>query len=244
VKDYIVVIPARFKSTRLPGKPLVDIIGKPMIQRVYEQCLKAVPSDRVYVATDDSRIQEVAESFGAKVVMTSEHCLTGTDRVAEVAEQIDAEYYINVQGDEPVLNPKDITTILSNLKRYRGEIINGFCPLDSEDDYNCESIPKVVFRPDGRLMYMSRSAIPGNKTKNFIFGYRQVCVYAFPAEALKKFNQANIKTPLEKAEDIEILRFMEIGYEVRMLELSQNSIAVDNPEDVDKVVKRLQNEAK
>ena len=242
MKDYIVVIPARFKSSRLPGKPLVDILGKPMILRVYEQCLKAVPSNRIYIATDDSRIQEVAEAFGANVVMTSEYCMTGTDRVAEVAQQIDAEYYINVQGDEPVFNPKDITTILSSLDKYRGEIINGFCPLDREEDFRSESIPKVVFRPDGRLMYMSRSAIPGNKAKKFVFGYRQVCVYAFPAEALKKFNQVKAKTPLENEEDIEILRFTEMGYEVRMLELSQNSIAVDNPEDVDKVVKKLQND--
>ena len=244
MKDYIVVIPARYESTRLPGKPLVDILGKPMIQRVFEQCLKAVPKNRIYIATDDARIQEVAEAFGANVVMTSEHCMTGTDRVAEVAHLIDAEYYINVQGDEPVFNSEDITTVISSLETYRGEIINGYCPLDSEEDYRSESIPKVVFRPDGRLMYMSRSAIPGNKAKNFVFGYRQVCVYAFPAEALKKFNQATTKTPLENEEDIEILRFVEMGYEVRMLELSQNSIAVDNPEDVDKVVKRLQNGAK
>ena len=115
IPNYIVVIPARYDSTRLPGKPLVDIAGKPMIQRVYEQCIRAVESNRVYVATDDDRIRSVCESFGAKVVMTSSQCLTGTDRVAEVSRKIDARYYINVQGDEPIFNPADIKLLVDQL---------------------------------------------------------------------------------------------------------------------------------
>jgi 3-deoxy-manno-octulosonate cytidylyltransferase (CMP-KDO synthetase) len=102
-KKYIIVIPARYKSTRFPGKPLIDLNGKSMVQRTYEQCLKAVPKDLVFVATEDSRIQKHCEDFEMNVILTSDDCLTGTDRVAEVADTIEADYYINVQGDEPLL---------------------------------------------------------------------------------------------------------------------------------------------
>ena len=118
IPNYIVVIPARYDSTRLPGKPLVDIAGKTMIQRVYEQCIKAVKANLVYVATDDDRIRSACESFGAQVVMTSSKCLTGTDRVAEVSRKIDARYYINVQGDEPLFNPADIKLLVDQLNFY------------------------------------------------------------------------------------------------------------------------------
>ena len=168
----IVVIPARMKSTRLPGKPLVDILGKSLVQRTYEQCMKAIPEDRVYVATDNKEIEKHCHDKGMRVVMTSEDCLTGTDRVAEVSEQIEADYYINVQGDEPLINPQDILDVEGAIEKFPGEVINGFAPIEDED-YRSLSIPKVVCRPDGRLLYMSRSPIPGNKKNSFVKAWKR-----------------------------------------------------------------------
>ena len=240
--NSLVVIPARMSSSRLPGKPLIDLKGKSLIQRTYEQCIKAIPADKVLVATDHIRIYEHCLEKGMNVAMTSDNCLTGTDRVAEVAKSYEADVYINVQGDEPLFNPTDILKVLSAVKQYPGELINGYAGFFEESLYRSTSIPKVVFRPDGRLLYMSRAAIPANKQGTFKTSYRQVCVYAFPRKALIDFNSPINKTPLEAYEDIEILRFLELGYEVRMIELSSDSVAVDTAEDVVKVLKILNDE--
>lgn len=241
---YIVVIPARYKSTRFPGKPLINLCGKSMLQRTYEQCLKVVPKELILVATEDQRIVDHCNTNGMNVILTSDDCLTGTDRVAEIATLVDADYYINVQGDEPLFNPDDIIKIIEGIELYSGEVINGYCAINSEHQYRSLSIPKVVFRPDGRLLYMSRNAIPGNKQGEFVKAWRQVCIYAFPKLALKAFSNLNGKTILEEQEDIEILRFLELGFEVRMLGLSDVSIAVDNPEDVELVEKTILRYAK
>lgn len=233
--NYCVVIPARYQSSRLPGKPLINLCGIPMIVRTYLQCVKACPSERVYVATDDDRIREVCESNGIKVIMTSSNCLTGTDRLAECAHYIDADIFINVQGDEPIFNPEDLKLLISNIEKYPGEILNGYCEIKDEDLFRSSSIPKVVFRPDGRLLYMSRGSIPSNKNLGFERAWRQVCSYAFPREALKVFSTNSTKTTLESIEDIEILRFLELGWEVRMIELSNISMAIDIPEDIERV---------
>jgi 3-deoxy-manno-octulosonate cytidylyltransferase (CMP-KDO synthetase) len=228
------------KSTRLPGKPLVDIMGKSLIQRTYEQCLKAIDRSQVYVATDHYKIKEHCIQHGMQVVMTSEACLTGTDRVAEVAKKIPADYYINVQGDEPVINPIDIKRVVAAIQQYHGSIVNGYAPIDDKIMWESRSVPKVVFREDGRLLYISRAPIPGNKSSDFSKAWRQVCVYAYPKSALEAYVSRTQKTELEAEEDLEILRFLEMGYDVQMVELSTDSIAVDHPEDIDKVVQRLQ----
>lgn len=229
---YVVVIPARYESSRLPGKPLVELAGVPMIVRTYRQCIQAVPAELVFVATDDERIRAVCEAEGISVVMTSNSCLTGTDRLAQVAETIDADVYINVQGDEPVFNPGDLRGLVTAALANPGDVINGFCPIHSEESFRSSSTPKVVLRPDGRLLYMSRAPIPTNKKFGFESAWRQVCAYAFPKLALKAFAAVGAKTPLEAIEDIEILRFLELGWEVRMIPMSDESVAVDNPEDV------------
>ncbi len=235
----ILVIPARYQSTRFPGKPLTDILGKSMIQRVYEQCALAFPPEDIYVATEDERIVTHCQALGIQVLITSDACLTGTDRVAAVAEQIEADYYLNVQGDEPVFNPLDIRLLVDALHHYPGEILNGYCAIEHASQYQSVFVPKVVFRADGRLLYMSRSPIPGNKQSGFHFSFRQVCAYAFPKKALDAFRAQKGKTPLESEEDIEILRFLEMGYEVRMLEMSKDSIPVDHPEDLENVLRKL-----
>jgi 3-deoxy-manno-octulosonate cytidylyltransferase (CMP-KDO synthetase) len=233
--NYCVIIPARYQSTRLPSKPLIDLCGIPMVVRTYQQCIKACPAEKVYVATDDERIRATCELNGIQVIMTSSDCLTGTDRIAECTKYIDADIFINVQGDEPLFNPKDLEILICNVEKHPGEVLNGYCEITDESLFRSASIPKVVFRPDGRLLYMSRSPIPSNKEHGFEKAWRQVCAYAFPRKALIDFTSVSEKTKLESIEDIEILRFLELGWEVRMLELSSDSIAVDTPEDIQRV---------
>lgn len=239
-KPYVIVIPARMQSTRLPGKPLIHIMGKSMLQRTYERCMAAFPPENIFVATDDVRIEKHCMEGGMQVVITSPDCLTGTDRIAEFAQKIPAANYINVQGDEPIINPKDIRTIQKAMEKYPGLIVNGYAPLENEEEYRSFSIPKVVCRPDGRLLYMSRAAIPSNKRNQFVLGWKQICIYGFPAASLNLFTVAKgTKTPLENEEDIEILRFLELGLEVQMIPLIGDSIAVDTPEDVRRVEEKL-----
>lgn len=239
--SYLVVIPARYESSRFPGKPLIDLKGKSMLQRTYEQCLHVFPKEKIWVATEDQRIVDHCSQHEINVMLTGSQCLTGTDRIAEVAREIEVDYYINVQGDEPLFNPLDLRKLLESIETNNGQIINGYCPIVSEEDFRSLSIPKVVFRANGQLLYMSRSPIPGNKGAIFNFGYRQVCAYAFPKEALEKFSSLKNKTRFENEEDIEILRFLEMGYNVQMIEMSSDSIAIDNPEDVEKVLQKIDN---
>ena len=240
---YLVVIPARFESSRLPGKALIDICGIPMIVRTYRQCIKAAPPEFVIVATDDERIKNICEDEGIRVVMTSVGCLTGTDRVAEVARHIQANTYINVQGDEPLFNPADLSVLIKVAMENPSDVVNGYCPITEEAAFRSPSVPKVVVRPDGRLLYMSRGAIPTNKKLGFAQAWRQVCAYAFPKAALEDFSACTEKTALEEIEDIEILRFLELGWDVKMVQMSEASVAVDHPEDVETVERLLRAQA-
>jgi len=239
----VVVIPARYKSSRFPGKPLVNLLGKPMILWVSELSAQAVGKENVYIATDDERICEVVTAAGFNVIMTSEHCFTGTDRLAEAATKISADIYINVQGDEPLVNPKDIINIIKTKKLHLHEIINGYCPIFSNEDHNNANIPKVIFTEENSLVYMSRQAIPGFKDKAHAPRqyYKQVCIYAFTADELKSYADYGRKSTLEASEDIEILRFLEWGKKIRMVETNPGSLAVDAQEDVAKVEQGLRN---
>lgn len=237
----VLIIPARYQSTRFPGKPLTIIEGKTMLQRVYEQCCKAFPKENIYIATEDQRIVDYCAAMQIQSVLTSDNCLTGTDRVAEAAETIDADVYINVQGDEPVFNPEDITVLLDKIKEAPGNVYGGYCAIDTEEMYLSRSTPKMVMGINGQLLYMSRSGIPGNKAGSFNFAYRQVCAYAFPKQSLAIYKGHGAKTALEQEEDLELLRFLELGYPVQLVKMSDVSIPVDHPEDVDKVIERLQN---
>ena len=231
---YIVVIPARYKSKRLPGKPLVDIGGLPMIVRTYNQCTKVINKNNIIIATDSLKIQKVCDQYNIKSIMTSNKCLTGTDRVAEVAKKIKCKLYINVQGDEPFFNPNDLKMLIKEAQKNPKEIINGYAEIKDKKLFFSSSIPKVVFDKKGYLLYMSRAAIPSNKKLEFKKSWRQICAYSFPREALLKFSNAKNKTPIESVEDIEILRFLEEGYKVKMIKMSNKSLAVDNKEDLEK----------
>lgn len=240
--NYLVVIPARYHSSRLPGKPLIEIMGVPMIIRTYRQCLKVVPAELIVVATDDSRIEAACKAENINVIFTSSECLTGTDRVAEVAQLIEVDTYINVQGDEPIFNPKDLKKLIDVSQNRPMDVINGYCSISSEDMFRSPSTPKVVFRADGSLLYMSRAGIPAGKDLKLSKAWRQVCAYAFPRNALIEFAKTKNKTTLEEIEDIEILRFLEIGWDVQMISMTDRSIAVDNPDDifrVESLIKKL-----
>ena len=176
-----------------------------------------------------------------QVVMTSPACLTGTDRICEVANQLDREIYLNVQGDEPLIEPEDILTVLESARRYRNTIINGMCPIKEEQDFRSPNVPKVVAAPDGRLLYMSRAPIPTGKNHEFREAMRQVCIYAFPRKAIMEFGRQRKKSPIEEIEDIEILRFLEMGYHINMVEVKGSVVAVDTEEDLARANKILMN---
>ncbi len=231
----VIIIPARYQSSRFPGKPLIDLCGTPMIVRVWERCIKALDPERVFVATDDQRIIDCCNKYGINTLLTSSKCLTGTDRVHEAAKQISSDLIINVQGDEPLLDPQDVIDVLDAARNNPGRIINAMCPITEDQDFYSANVPKVVCRPDGRLLYMSRAAIPTNKILEFVHAMKQVCIYAFPQQALDDFARQKNKTKLEQVEDIEILRFLELGYEVQMIKVSESSIAIDDPADVERV---------
>jgi len=237
----VIIIPARYKSTRFPGKPLTLIQGKPMILWVAELCAEVLPAEFVYVATEDFQIKEIVEKAGFNVVMTSNKCPTGTDRIAEAATQIEADIYINVQGDEPLLNPADILTIIETKKMYPNEVINGYCKIGDNEDPQSVNIPKVIFNENQQMVYMSRNLVPGTKTKEFVPPnyYKQVCIYAFNKQELSDYSEFGRKGTLEYYEDIEILRFLDIGVNIRVVETKSVSLAVDIPDDVIRVEKEI-----
>tara|TARA_A100001015_G_scaffold317515_1_gene434695 strand:- start:2442 stop:3191 length:750 start_codon:yes stop_codon:yes gene_type:complete len=238
-----IIIPARYKSSRFPGKPLTKILGKPMIQWTAEISSKAIGKENVFIATDNIEIQKIVSQMGYKVIMTSEKCLTGTDRLAEASSKIKADIYVNVQGDEPLINPDDIIKIIDAKINNPNDVINGFTAIDDNTDPDSVNIPKVVFNEDKVLVYMSRKKIPGfkrDKDEPKIY-YKQVCIYAFNREELEAFRKFGRKSILERSEDIEILRFLDLGRTIRLVEMEDNSLAVDVPEDVVKIEKAMRN---
>jgi len=234
--SLLVVIPARFQSTRFPGKPLADLGGSPLIEHVWRRCCEAVDVADVVIATDDDRIGAVASEFGAIVEMTSSACLTGTDRVAEVAARRDADWYINVQGDEPFVDPAAIETVIRTAGDADTEVvaINTMCVIREEAEFRSATVPKPVTDLHGRLLYMSRAAIPTDKGLGFRSAFRQVGLYAFRSSALDLYQPGAQKSPLEGVEDIEILRLLEAGLRVQMVEVPASGIAVDTPDDLER----------
>lgn len=238
VQKSVVVIPARYKSSRFPGKPLTKILGKEMILHVAERAAQAVGKENVYIATENDEISKVAKQNAFNVVLTSDNCLTGTDRIAESAMEIDADIYVNVQGDEPMINPEDILMAIQEKKNNPDYVINCMAKLNYDEKADDKKIPKIVCDSSNRLLYASRNIIPGRKigtSKNIM---KQVCIYAFSKKELQIFHSAN-KTTLENEEDIEILRFLEKGVNVKMLEVQSVTYAVDYPEDVIVVENKL-----
>ena len=221
------VIPARYKSSRFPGKPLVDICGKPMIWWVYQQAKKVPEFDEVYVATDDDRIEAACKEHDMKVIMTSDKHETGSDRVAEVATKVEGDLFVNIQGDEPVINPEMIQEVISIF--FEDETVT-FGSLKKEitdpDEIKATSTVKVVTDQKGDAMYFSRSVIPSNvKDGKLARVFRHVGIYAYKRDFLEEFSK------MSQTE----LRAMERGYKMRLKETKHSSIGVDLPEHIEKV---------
>ncbi|TDG35926.1 3-deoxy-manno-octulosonate cytidylyltransferase [Pedobacter changchengzhani] len=239
------IIPARFASTRFPGKPLVDIAGKSMIQRVYEQASKSKSLSKIVVATDDERIADEVKRFGGEFVITSPHHQSGTDRCAEVIEQLPGfDIVINIQGDEPFIEPTQIdllTTCFAEKKVQLATLIKVIA--DQESIYNPNS-PKVVVDVNGRAMYFSRSPIPfirngepGVWAEKHQF-YKHIGIYGYRTEALKAITKLP-PSSLEIAESLEQLRWIENGFYIQTKITDLETIAIDSPEDLLKLNKFL-----
>ena len=234
----VIIVPARYGSSRYRGKPLVKILGRELVLRVADACEKTVGRSNLYVATDSKKIVNVVEKSNYKTVFTSRNCLTGTDRVAQAAKKINAKIYINVQGDEPLVTTKDIKAIIAAKKKFPKHVICGFDKIHKLQEPKSLNLPKVVVNSKKELIYISRSLIPGSKKtiKNKRY-FKQVCIYAFNKSELKKFYSLKKKSEIEEMEDIEILRFFDLGIKIKMIKLNSNSVAVDEIADVKKAEK-------
>lgn len=243
MKQYtvIAVIPSRFASTRLPGKPLADIAGKPMVVRVCERAASADSIDRVLVATDDDRIASAVRHFGFEAVMTGTHHETGTDRLAEVAADLDADIVVNVQGDEPLLPASTIDAAVAALTADPSAVCSTTCErLHDEADYRNPNVVKVVVRDDGRALYFSRAAIPFERdsvrdsTVDISRFRRHTGLYAYRRSFLLELARM-APSMLERTERLEQLRILERGYDIRVVEVQEPSFGVDTEDDLDQV---------
>jgi 3-deoxy-manno-octulosonate cytidylyltransferase (CMP-KDO synthetase) len=239
----IVVIPARYHSTRLPGKALADIAGRPMIEHVYRRAAAASGVDAVIVATDDARVVDAVRAFGGEVVMTSASHRTGTDRVAEVARSLDCDIVINVQGDEPLIPPQMIEDVIAPL-RLDGVVMSTLRrEIDDAADRVSPHVVKVVVNRDDDALYFSRAAIPysrdvGPEAPTHTRVFKHVGLYGYRREFLIEF-AAMPQTPLEISESLEQLRALEHGFRIRTPETVHDSLGVDTPEDLERARRQL-----
>lgn len=242
---FIGIIPARYASTRFPGKPLADMNGKPMIQRVYEQVKDSL--DAICVATDDSRIEQAVKAFGGQVVMTSDKHRSGTDRCYEAYQKIGQGFdvIVNIQGDEPFIHPEQIQALKDCFVYEDTQIATLVKPFHADDDFERTlfnpNSPKVVLNKNHEAMYFSRSIIPYIRGKEYtewlsshVF-YKHIGLYAYQAQVLKEITQLS-QSPLELAESLEQLRWIENGYKIKVGITEQETIGIDTPEDMEKAL--------
>ncbi len=243
------IIPARYRSTRFPGKPLAQILGKPMIQIVYENAKKSKFINELIIATDDERIYDVAKKFNANVVMTPSDIKTGTDRVAFVAREIDADIVINIQGDEPLLTADMIDSAIEPFfKDEKIDISTLAVKINNVDDLFNPNVVKVVFDGDNFALYFSRSPIPfcrdaRAKEEWLKYGeyYKHIGIYVYSKNSLLKF--VNLpKSKLEDTEKLEQLRALENGMKIKVVITEKDTIGVDTPSDLEKVIQVFKNQ--
>jgi 3-deoxy-manno-octulosonate cytidylyltransferase (CMP-KDO synthetase) len=228
------IIPARYNSTRLPGKPLADIAGKPMIWYVYKQACQAVKPEEVIVATDNELVEEAVQGFGGKVIMTSPDHPSGTDRLAEVALAYpDVDVIVNVQGDEPMIPPNVIDELATVFEKEPDLKMATLKTKMNEEDYNNPNAVKVVTDQNGYALYFSRSLMPfpRNKDVSDFVAYKHVGIYAYKRDFLLTY-ASMAPTPLEKVESLEQLRVLEMGYRIKVIESNFEGIGIDTPEDL------------
>lgn len=237
--DIIALIPARYGSTRFPGKPLALLRGKPMLQHVYERTLQVRGLQRVIVATDDERIRQTVQAFGGEVVMTRSDHPTGTDRLAEVVAGLTAEVIVNVQGDLPFFPPAMVEDALAALTHAADAVMSTVkTPITALEEWHNPNVVKVVTDRNGYALYFSRSPIPfyreqgvQGKRQGEILGYRHIGLYIYRRDFLLTFTRLP-PTPLEEAEKLEQLRALEWGYKISVSETERPTVEVDTPEDL------------
>lgn len=239
----VVLIPARYGSTRLPGKPLVMLAGKSMIQRVYEQAKMAQRADQVIVATDDERILKAVEGFGGEARMTRGDHRTGTERVAEVAAHVPGEVFVNVQGDEPLLDPIAVDTAVNALlEEPAAQVATVATPIKAAADIMAPNVVKTVLDFDENALYFSRAPIPWVRdvaAKTVVRHLKHLGLYVFQREALLEYPTLP-QGELERIEQLEQLRWLENGWKIRVAEVEHDAVSVDVPADVERVEKLLQ----
>ena len=236
----VAIIPARYGSTRLPGKPLADIGGKPMIQHVYENAARARVLDRVIVATDDRRIEDAVRGFGGEVMMTSKRHKSGTDRLAEVARRLKAQWLVNVQGDLPFIKAETISRAVRPMLQHRSIPMGTVCsPIYDEEEWRNPNIVKVVKDGNGFAIYFSRALIPyprnaisqASTGAGKVWGYRHLGLYVYRRDFLLKFARLR-PTVLEQTESLEQLRALYYGYRIFVADVDDRSVEVDTPADL------------
>ena len=236
----IIIIPARYGSTRFKGKPLAEIDGKPMIYYVYQVSKKVKCVDDVIVATDDERIKNAVEKFNGKAVMTSKEHKTGTERIAEVAKNINADIIVNVQGDEPLISSKVIEQAVMPLIEDKNiKTCTLMTKITKKAEYNDTNIVKVITDKEGFALYFSRSLIPYPREKEHLKIYKHIGIYVYRKDFLLELADMQ-PTPLEQIECLEQLRVLENGFKIKVVETNYDSISVDTPRDLE-VVKKIMN---
>ncbi len=239
----VIVIPARYGSTRLAGKPLISLAGKPMIQRVYERAKLAEQADRVIVATDDQRVVKAVEGFGGEARMTRTDHRTGTERVAEVAAHVAGEVFVNVQGDEPLLDPAAVdTAVKALLEQPTAAISTVATPIKTPADIMDPNIVKTVLDFENYALYFSRAPIPWVRdaaSKIHVRHLKHLGLYVFQRDALLEYPTLP-QGELERIEQLEQLRWLENGWRIRVAEVEHDAVSVDVPEDVARVERLLQ----
>ena len=243
------LIPARWQSSRFEGKPLQLINGIPMIQRVYNQCTLVKSLEKVIVLTDDYRIQEFCTTNSIACLRIDDHCETGTDRCAKAIEFIEADFFVNIQGDEPVIDPDSIDSLVNNfLKKDKGwdmfskskiRIGNAYTEIKDDEKLNDKNIVKVVFDKYKNALFFSRHPVPYPKGTSKRY-FQQLGLYIYSKDALKTFSKLP-RLPLEKSEEVELLRFLEHGYPVEMTKVKDIGLSVDVPNDIKSVEDYLNN---
>ena len=239
---FVGIIPARYASTRFPGKPLAMLGGKAVIQRVYEQVKDCF--DDLYVATDDARIADCVKSFGGKVVMTSEACNNGTERCLDAYRNlgIECDVIVNIQGDEPFIQQKQVEALISCFDSPETDIATLVKPFEKEDGLErleCPNSPKVVMNTNGFAIYFSRSVIPylrGVEKEEWLdkrVFYKHLGIYAYRVDVLEKITTLE-QSPMEKAESLEQLRWLENGYKIRVGVTDIETVGIDTPEDLER----------
>jgi 3-deoxy-manno-octulosonate cytidylyltransferase (CMP-KDO synthetase) len=237
----VIVIPARYASTRFPGKPLAVIAGVSLIQRVYDRAVQSKRASSVYIATDDDRIAEHVTAFGGKIARPEGDFQTGTDRIAAALDVIEKnesasfDQVVNVQGDEPLIDPRSIDSLFETLATSGVDMATLACPIDTDEEYQSRDVVKVVTDLEGNALYFSRAPVPYGSRES---ARRHVGLYGYQSRVLREFTRL-APSPLERAESLEQLRALQNGFKIRVQHTDRPHLGVDRPEDVMRVEDEL-----